>query len=433
MRRLTAGLLLTLMLLLTACGGSKPAEQAQQAPAADAKSDVKAPAARQKISVVMAQYSDATTPYWEGLKKDFEAAHPDVSVDLQVIYWDQLHQRLATMIGANQVPDLINVATLWLSEYVDANVVAPVDDIVEKEFKGQFIESLLDYARIDGKMYGVPIAVSARALYYNKDLFKENNVTDPPRTWSDLVQVSRQLNKPGKNAGFAVHVTQLEGHQFFAYFMWSAGGEFFKDGKYAVNTPEGQKALQFLVDMVRTEKVTNESPTSINRDEMQKVFMQGKVAMMITGPWLRAMIKKEAPNFNYGIAPIPMDKHDITSAVTDTLMMSTNTRKDKAKEAAAIKFLKFMYQPKYRQQFDEKEGMLPELTEVGKAMSAADPSTKAFIDLLPKARFLPLHPKNNEMNQTLVSEIQLALLGQKDPAKALDDATAKINKEILGK
>jgi multiple sugar transport system substrate-binding protein len=425
MRKWFVGLMVMLMLVVTACGSVQPANQGGSTPAPTKEQ-------KKKITVVMAQYSDVTTPYWEQVKKDFEDANPDIAVDLQVIYWDQLHQRLTTMIGAGQTPDLINVATAWLPEYVEAGVVAPVDDIIEKEFKGQFIDALLNYAKIDGKTYGVPIAVSARALYYNKDIFANAGVTNPPKTWAELVAVAQKVNKPGELAGFASHMTALEGHQYFAYFLWSAGGDFMKDGEYVVNSPEGKKALQFMVDLTNKEKVTNESPTSINRDEMQKVFMQGRVAMMITGPWLRNMIKNEAPDLNYGIASIPQDKHEITSAVTDTLMLSTGARKDKQHEEAVVKFIRFIYQPKYRQEFDEKEGMLPEMIEVGKTMSA-DPSTKAFIDLLPYARFLPLHPKNNEINQVLVGEIQLAIQGKKSPDQALDDAAAKVNKEILGK
>jgi multiple sugar transport system substrate-binding protein len=429
MRKWFVGLLAATVLLVAACGGS-----GQPSPSSGQGSSTPAPAVKekQKISVVMAQYSDVTAPYWDQVKKDFEAANPDISVDLQVIYWDQLHQRLATMIGGNQIPDMMNVATAWVPEYTDAGIVAEVGDIVDKEFKGQFIDALLNYAKIDGKMYGLPIAVSARALYYNKDLFEKNGVKDPPKTWDELVQVAGKLNHPPDYNGFASMMTTLEGHQYFAYFLWSAGGDFFKDGKYAVNSPEGKRALQFMVDLINKYKVTNSSPTSIDRDEMQKVFMQGRMAMMITGPWLRGMIAKEAPNLKYGIAPIPQDKTMITSAVTDTLMLSANARKDKAHEAAVLKFLKFIYQSKYRQQFDEKEGMLPEMVEVGKTMSA-DPSTKAFIDLLPYARFLPLHLKNNEMNQILVGEIQLAMQGKKTPDQALDDATNKINKELLGK
>ena len=75
-----------------------------------------------------------------------------------------------TLISAGNAPDLANIATLWLPEMVSLDVVEALDSYVKPEFREKFIPISLRGAEYQGKLYGLPIAVSARALYCNAGL-----------------------------------------------------------------------------------------------------------------------------------------------------------------------------------------------------------------------------------------------------------------------
>jgi multiple sugar transport system substrate-binding protein len=90
--------------------------------------------------------------------------------------------------------------------------------------------------------------------------------------------------------------------------------------------------------------------------------------------------------------------------------------------------VKFMYQPKYRQSFDETEGMLPELNAVAQSAYYQSPEYKPFIDALATAKFQPQHPKFEQIQQIETVAVQKALSGLATPKEALAEATAKINK-----
>ena len=55
--------------------------------------------AKDEIRVVVGFYSAATQAIFEGMAKDFNAAHPDVDVKIEVVQWDNLQQRLTTDIA----------------------------------------------------------------------------------------------------------------------------------------------------------------------------------------------------------------------------------------------------------------------------------------------------------------------------------------------
>ena len=70
------------------------------------------------LRVVVGHYSDGTQAIFEGMAKDFMAAHPEHEVKIEVIQWDNLQQRLTTDIAGGTAPDIAMIGTRWLVDYV---------------------------------------------------------------------------------------------------------------------------------------------------------------------------------------------------------------------------------------------------------------------------------------------------------------------------
>ena len=83
-------------------------------------------------------------PRTEFLKKqiaEFEAANPGTTIQIEVVPWDNLQQKLTTDISAGTNADLSIIGTRWLLDYVSQDVVAPLDEYMTPEIKGRFIET----------------------------------------------------------------------------------------------------------------------------------------------------------------------------------------------------------------------------------------------------------------------------------------------------
>lgn len=146
-----------------------------------------------EVRVTVAEYSAKTGPYFEGVKKEFEAANPGITVKFEVVPWDVLLQKLTTDITAGTNADLSIIGTRWLIDFVQQGVAEPLDSYITPEFKGRFIDTFLSPSIMEGKTYGLPIAASARAMYYNKELFEKAGIAKPPANWTELQEDARKI------------------------------------------------------------------------------------------------------------------------------------------------------------------------------------------------------------------------------------------------
>jgi multiple sugar transport system substrate-binding protein len=381
--------------------------------------------AKTTLRVVVASYSAATQGIFEGMAKDFEAAHPDVDVKVEVIDWDNLQQRLTTDIAGGTAPDIAMIGTRWLVDYVKNDIAEPLDSYITPEFKGRFIESFMSPSTFDGKIYGLPVAASARAMYYNKDLLTKAGVSAPPTTWDELVADAKKVKALGGDVyGFGLQGKEIETDAYWYYSLWTHGGDILVNGKSGVGSPAAIASLQLYRDMI-DQGLTEPSPTGSNRQDIERLFKQGRIAMLLTGPWLRGQIKTDAPKLNYAIAPIPAGTTKATYGVTDSMMVFKSSQV----KPLAYQFLSEQaFSPKWRIEFTTKEGFLPVTkVEAEQKIFTDDPQLKAFTAMLPYAHFAPPVANWEQMVDAIIHALQLVYTGQAKPDAALKEAAASID------
>jgi multiple sugar transport system substrate-binding protein len=384
-----------------------------------------------EVRVTVAEYSAKTGPYFDAAKAAFEAANPGITIKFEVVPWDNLLQKLTTDIGAGTNADLSIIGTRWLIDFVNEDAVEPLDAYMTPDFKGRFIETFLSPSVMDGKTLGLPIAASGRAMYYNKDIFEKAGIAAPPANWDELKADAAKIKALGEDvAGFGLQGKEIETDVYFYYGMWSQGSEILDaDGTSGLDSP-GALAAATLYKSLIDEGLTQKGVTSSSREDVQNLFKQGKVAMMITAPFLSNQIKEEAPNLKYGVAPIPAGPNGDrgTYGVTDSIIMFKNS----SNKEEAWKFLDFLFTTEQRALFTQGEGFLPvnkEEAEMDFYVNNAD--IAAFTALLPDARFAPVIPGWEEIAKITSDAMQKIYLGEGEPEATLKEAAAKVD-AVLG-
>lgn len=386
-----------------------------------------APAARaEMVRVTVSYYSDATGPYFEKMAAAFHAANPSIDVKIEVVNWDALLQKLRTDISGGVNSDISIIGTRWLLDFVHDGMAEPLDGYMSPDFKNRFIGQFLQPSQIDGKTYGLPIAASARAMFYNKAMLTKAGFPNGPSTWDDVAAAAEKIKADG-SAGFGLQAKGTEVDVYYYYALWSYGGDVVgPDKKAAFNSPAGIKALTLYKSMV-DRGLTQPGVTNYTRTDLQELFKQGRVGMIISLPFMINQIAKEVPNLDYGIVPVPMGTTRSTYGVTDSIVMFSNS---KVKQAA-WKFLDYLFTKEPRVEFSKAEGFLPTTKE-----EAADPAftsnarVKVFVDLLPTAHFAPTITGWEDTAKAVTDAVQAVYIGNMTPEAALKQAADRADQSL---
>jgi len=368
------------------------------------------------LTVVIAEYSkDHTRPFWQGLADEY-AKQTGVKVDLRVVDWNTIDQQVSTMIQSNQPPDVLNLNSF--SSYAKDGLLYAADDVLSPKTKDDFLTPFARGGEYRGKLYGFPILSSARAFFYNKDLFARAGVAAPPKTLDEFVQVARKIQALGGGViGYAMPLGPEEAQAEWSIWMWNSGGDWKSGEAWAINSDKNVQALRFLADLANRHKVTQVNPGKTNRtDGAFQLFKDGKVGMVMGFSPLAAQLDAER-KVRYGVAEMPTGVGKaVTLGVEDYLMAF----KKKGNQEAVKQFLERYYQPETITRWITAEGFLP-VTQSGLQRMSANAKLKPYLDALPNARLAPTtDPAWDRVKLDVQQNIGLAVQPGGDPKQVLD-------------
>ncbi|WP_084423140.1 extracellular solute-binding protein [Cohnella thermotolerans] len=358
--------------LLAACGGNggNNAEGAASSPlgssgssASPASSAASKDEGQEKVTIEYWQYEyPAKVSLIDELIKQFEAQNPNITVKQTNFPYDQYNEKVATLVPAGKGPDVINLYYGWLPKYVSSGFLQPLP---ESAFPASEIERdyypLVSAAKIDGSYWAIPTAVRTLALFYNKDLFAKAQIGQPPATWEELVDDALKLTQKDAKGQFVVEGLAWEpGAQLHHWYrdglLPQAGGQDLSEDRRRVlwaDSPAGLEAFQYLIDFAVKHKV---GTTGVFTDDAT-AFKTGHAAINIDGSFRLGSLKTDAPDLNYGIAPLPSYKNKSVPSSFWANAIPANV--SGAKLEAATKFLQFLTSQEVQEQWVEKVGELP--------------------------------------------------------------------------
>ena len=366
------------------------------------------------IKLVAAEYSkDNTKAFWDAFAKTYKEK-TGYTLEVQVVSWDTIDQQSSTMIQNNQAPDILNLNAY--ASFAKDGLLYDSDAVLPDTVKSDILETFVKYGTYDGKFYGFPDLSSARALFYNTDLFSKAGITAPPKTWDELAADAKKVAALGDgNVGYALPLGPEESQGEFSMWLFNNGGEW-KDGdSWAINSDKNVETLTFLKKLT-TDKVTQNNPARTNRADAFDLFKSGKAGMVVGFSPLAADLDKDQ-KVKYAVAPFPSNdgSDSKTFGVTDYLMAF----KKKGNEKAVKAFYELYYQPDQVNTFIEKEGFLP-VTKTGVEKFQGNEKLKVYLDTLPNARLTPTDdPTWDKIKLAVQQNLGKAVTG--DPKAVLDE------------
>ncbi|MDE1547648.1 sugar ABC transporter substrate-binding protein [Jeotgalibaca caeni] len=341
-----------------------------------------------------------------------------IAVNVQSIPWSAAHDRLLTSVASGEGPDVVQMGTTWMSEFVDAGALMDISEYVESSEDlnpENFYEGNVATTEFDGAYYGIPWYTETRALYYRTDLLEEAGFSEAPADWDELKEAALALSKRGDNM-YGFNVDNFD--QTFAFmFARQNGAELLNENNEPQFTqPEFIETIEYLNSIVQE----GGSPAQdLGLDISQTFGGEGIVPMFISGPWMISVINENAPDIEgkWATAVLPEGPvNNLSNTGGANLSIWNNTEN----VDNAVLLLEFLARPENQLAFLETSSSLPANMEAWEDEQLQNEFITPFGEQLENSEHMPLLPEWEEIAQTYINHWEQIRLGGADVTEQME-------------
>lgn len=313
------------------------------------------------VELTLATVNNPQMKDMEELKGEFEASHPDITVNFVQMEENDLRDAVTkdiateggqydiVTIGSYEVP--IWAENGWLSDLTE-----PLTTDTEYDVDDLF-QPVKDVVSVDDKLYAVPFYGESSMLMYNEEVLSDAGITmsDNP-TWKEVAEAAREVDSDSMN-GICLRGKPGWGELFapLTTVVQTFGGTWFDaDWNAHVNDPEFVEAVQFYVDLVNDAGPAD--PVSTGFTECLNAVSQGKAAMWVDATVAAGMLEdpessEVAGKMGYAHAPVDQTEESGWLWSWNLAIPETTENQD-----AAVEFVKWATSKEYHQLVGEELG-----------------------------------------------------------------------------
>lgn len=276
---------------------------------------------------------------WEEIIKQFEKKEYEFNgqkMNIEINYtkkdFSSYQKELSETKQKNKEPNAFIINNNWLAKY--AGWLYPLDknDAYAEEYKLVKYEELLNLFPAeairclvyDDNLYGLPTYSDSLALYYNKDLFKEAGIENPPKTWKEfkddvkkLTKIDRENNIIQSGAALGSGKNINRSSDILSLLVMQGGIQIIDSGwnininrEVEINTTKGiekrnpgKTAIIFYTEFSDPKKEVYAWNTE--QEESTEAFAEKKTAMIFGYSYQIKNLLAKNPDLNYGVSPMP--------------------------------------------------------------------------------------------------------------------------------
>ena len=334
-------------LALAAIGGCSTSDGSGSAPSSDAPV---ATEGTDQAKVVFLYLNDWSSENADGVKRidsvveEFERQNPDIDVELEGYGFAEMFQQIQIRSqSGDTTPDVITVDSPRNSSYGLRGWLEPLDGLYTEEEIADWQDQPLASATYDSKLMSAPWVNATQLLFYNKALLAAAGVAYPGEaerlTWEQVVEAAQKVKESNPD------VSALDFEQRTAIYQLQplagslGGAPLGEDGLSAegiINSPEWVEAMTFYQNIYNDWGLAPQSDAVGTTD----AFVDGKVAMMVAGPWnIGRFVGAMDPEI-WGVSRHPYFEAGEPSNPTGAWNLGLNPNSEN--KEAAKRFIKFM-------------------------------------------------------------------------------------------
>jgi len=368
----------------------------------------------------------------------YEAAHPNVDIQLENFDYELYLQTLQTAMPAGEEADILQLFGTWTSQYYERLAPVPAAVMTLEQAQQTFYGAPVGGYIVNGVLYGMPQEFNCEygGVLVNKTLYEAAGLTYPPvwQTMEDVLTDAAALvqkDSAGMMTVAGFHFTSADPSSFsFLAGIKQRGGDYWNADHtgFTFNTPEAKAQLQWMVDAVAAGVV---DPVVFNdtTNFVIDAFFQGKVGIGYIGTWAIAEGKANFPDFadewDYFYLP-PFEGDPVFVADSGWgLTVSPNSKH----QDVAWDFIKYATTDTANAtQWNIASGTIPAMQPVAESSEIATvmPWIPKALDILPFGQYLGNMP---DRDLVVYEIIYPHLLNAMQGVETVDEAVAAIDTE----
>jgi multiple sugar transport system substrate-binding protein len=358
---------------------------------------------------------------------DFSKQYPSIQVTFQPV--PDYATKLQTDLAAGTAADVFYVDSLLAPDLMKRNLLEPLDDYIsrDKVDTSDFYPGLFKAFQWKGKTYGLPKDWSSLAMEWSADAASKAGIDQAPSNWDELRAAAQKLTD--KSSGTYGTVIPAELPRFGA-FVLAAGGKLVSDdgSKIALNSPEGQQALDFYYGMYKDGIAS--TPADTGTQWPGDAFIKKKAAIVFEGNWIFPAIKKDAPEMKFNISEMPSGpKGKGTFAFTVSYSINAKTQQ---KDAAWF-LVNYLTGPDGMKKWTSLGLAMPSRKSLESEWLSNFKEREPYLKAGAYAQPWQLGPGGQEINDKIVTpDLQAVFAGKMTTKDALADIEKRGN-DILAK
>ena len=282
---------------------------------------------------------------WEQVVADFHAAHPDITVKVEVANWDTYWDKLRVQTAGGDAPDIFAmdgpIYPDWQSRGTLLNL-QPFIDADPTALSGVYEGPLQTYKLADG-YYGLPRDFQTIVMFYNKPMFDAAGIAYPDETWTTedfraaAAALTIDADGDGNTDQWGVSTEAWDMEPFWGPLVYAFGGNIISADETTTLMTQGaaRDAFSFIDGMINTDGsvMSDEDLESYGYDG----FLAGVAAMAFSGHWV-VPAYSELP-FDWGVAPFPQGPAGRATLVNSAGIVASSTTEYPAEAWEFIKYV----------------------------------------------------------------------------------------------
>lgn len=412
-KKLIAGTIITASLLVTACSGSGSGGAASQGGGESAAQG------QQPVTLTVWDYKVGTDA--DSLVSqiaEFQQLHPNVKIERTFMPYADINNKILLGNAGNDLPDIVLINNPDHQSFAAAGILADLTEEIKAWGQaGQYYDGSWSSTVYNGKNYGIPDNSSTLALFYNEDMLNAAGVK-PPQTWAELREAAVKLSKAPDVYGLGISlINQEQGAYQFLPFLWQSGSDLTN-----FNSDGTVRAISFLKELIDQGAVSKSALTQTQTDTAN-LFVTGKLAMVVNGPWQLPLFKKEA-KFKWGVVPMPADQTKASALGGENWAITAASEN----KAAAWQYIQYTQQKEVMIKTMQASGKFPPRRDyMQDPFWQDDPIFKVFTTSLEFTKARAYGPNYPKMSLAVQEMMQKVLTGNTDAPSAVKEAADKIN------